>query len=126
MKIILPIYYATQKEGKILVGLNKYERLHYMPRNEMKQYFYMLVRSQLPKNKIKGAFTAHYNIYYKNVNSDAPNIVAIIEKLVIDALQLYKRLEKDSMKYYVGASWRVIKQDKTNPRCEVVIKGIDV
>lgn len=121
----LPVYYKIGKKT-ILVGLNKYERMHFQPRNKMKQYYYYLIGKNLTKIPIKGKVTTEYTYYYKNVQSDAPNVVAVIDKMFLDALQEYKIISQDNVTNYIGSSWKVGGQDKLNPRIEVrVIEVIE-
>ena len=122
--ITLPVYYSYKtKEGieTILVGLNKYERMYYIPRNEMKKYYYSLIKSKLKNIKINGQVKTHYTYFYKNSASDAPNVVAIIDKLFMDELQNSKVIKDDNVKHYIGSTWEVGSQDKDNPRMEIRI-----
>jgi len=67
-------------------------------------------------------FTMEYSLYYKNPNSDPSNIVALIEKVSLDALQELGYVKNDNMKYHCGSNWRVIQVDKERPRCEIELK----
>jgi Holliday junction resolvase RusA-like endonuclease len=118
VELTLPIYYHTGKKNQ-LIGINAYERMHYHPRNKMKQWYYLQVRSQLPKTRVDGRYWVHYKLYYKNKQSDAPNIIAAVEKMAIDALQKYGVVKEDNCQYYIGASWEVVEQSKDNPRVEL-------
>jgi len=121
----LPVYYKAGSKS-ILVGLNKYERMHYQPRNKMKQYYYALIGKNLTKLPIKGKVKTEYTYYYKNSQSDAPNVVAVIDKMFMDALQEYGVIKQDNVTNYIGSTWSVGGQDKLNPRIEVrVIEQIE-
>ena len=120
----LPIYYThivKKKKETFLVGLNKYERLHFQPRNKMKQYYYALIRPKIAIKPIKGKIATHYTLYYKNKVSDAPNVVSVIDKMLMDALQEYGIIQQDNVQCYIKSSWEVGGQDKENPRIEVKI-----
>lgn len=124
MKLILPIYYThivKRQPSTILVGLNKYERMHHQPRNKMKQFYYALIRSKLALKPLKGKIATHYTLYYKNKTCDAPNVVAVIDKILMDALQNYNIIEEDNVQTYISSSWCVGGIDKDNPRIEVEI-----
>ena len=123
--ITLPIYYTHKVKGKqktILVGMNAYERMFYIPRNKMKKHFYSLIRVTARRLKpIKGMVATHYTVFYKNKASDAPNIVAVIDKMLMDALQENGVIEQDNVQSYVRSSWEVGGQDTINPRIEIKI-----
>ena len=63
----------------------------------------------------------HYDLYYKNANCDGANIVALIEKVVLDCLQEHNIIPNDTVKHHLGSSWSVIAQDKLDPRVEIHI-----
>jgi len=122
--ITLPVYYSHKtKKGieTILVGMNKYERIHHIVRNAMKKYYYSLIASKLKNVKIKGKVKTHYTYFYKNSQSDAPNVVAVIDKMFMDQLQNSKVIKDDNVLNYIGSSWEVGEQDKVNPRIEIRI-----
>ena len=125
----LPVYYTYIEKNKkktILVGMNKYERMHHQPRNKMKQYYYSLIKRNLVKIQLKGKVKTEYVYYYKNSQSDAPNVVAVIDKLFMDALQINGVIKDDNVTNYIGSTWSVGGQDKLNPRIEVrVIEQIE-
>lgn len=123
----LPVYYKFPKnKNKTLVSLNTYERLHHQPRNKMKQHYYDLIAKTLNKLPIKGKVRTEYTYYYKNIQSDAPNVVAVIDKMFMDCLQIEGVIKEDNVSNYIGSSWSVGGQDKLNPRIEVkVIEVID-
>lgn len=125
--MILPVYYKFPRDkNKTLVSLNKYERLHFQPRNKMKQVYYSLIAKTLNKIPLKGKIKTEYTYYYKNVQSDAPNVVSVIDKLFMDCLQLEGVIKEDNVLHYVGSTWSVGGQDKLNPRMEVrVIEVIE-
>jgi len=118
----LPVYYQYKtKKGieTILVGMNKYERMHAIVRNNMKKFYYSLIAKKLKSKPLKGKVKTHYIYYYKNSLSDAPNVVAVIDKMFMDQLQNSKIIKDDNVLNYIGSSWEVGGQDKKNPRIEV-------
>ena len=122
--ITLPVYYSHKtKKGieTMLVGMNKYERMHHIVRNTMKKYYYSLIASKLKNVKISGKVKTHYTYFYKNSQSDAPNVVAVIDKMFMDQLQNSKVIKDDNVLNYIGSSWEVGEQDKVNPRIEIRI-----
>lgn len=127
MHLTLPIYWVdkkkTIKDKTYLVGLNQLFSMHYQVRNKLKQHFHSLVGDQVTDaTPILGQFTVTYTLYYKNVVSDPSNIIAGVEKVLLDGLQEHGMITEDNPKYHLGTSWTVAKQDKTNPRVEVTIQ----
>ena len=122
MKLTLPIYYKTKK-SKILVGMNKYERMYFIDRNNMKEYYYSLIRSIVGRRSVEGKITTHYTLYYKNKLSDAPNVVAVIDKMLMDGLQECGAIKDDNVQHYISSSWSLGGEDKNNPRIEIKVVG---
>lgn len=122
LSLVLPIYAGVRK--KYLLSLNWLQDAHYRGRNKVKQEFHTMIGKTLSKDyKISSPLTTHYKVYYKNKLSDAPNIVAVIDKFLMDALQEHGVIEQDNVQHYTKSSWEVIEQDRDNPRIIVTIKG---
>ena len=120
INLILPIYFGTRK--KYMIGMNWYSTSHYRARNNVKQEFHKMVDKILSKGyKLSSPIKTHYKVYYKNVLSDAPNVVAVIDKFLMDALQESGVIDNDNVQHYLYSSWEVVGQDKNNPRIEVAI-----
>ena len=125
--IILPIYWTQEFKTKpnktVLAGMNYYRNAHYHAQNTMKKDFHGLVVQQLPDPECvyDGSFRLELGIYYKNSNCDGANIAAIMEKFVLDSLQSENIVINDNVKYHKGTTWRILGQDKDNPRCEVTL-----
>lgn len=123
--IELPIYwtqhYKTKKDKTVLVGMNWYRNAHYHSQNKMKQDFHELVAKQVGDFSCDGKFKLAIEIYYKNSNCDGANIAALIEKFVLDALQEDKVIINDNVQYHMGSSWKIVEQDKDNPRSLITI-----
>jgi len=129
LNVTLPIYWTNHKKTKPstthLVGLNFYRNAHYHTQNKMKQDFHELVHNQLQTAEpIKEAYKLHTKLYYKNPSCDGRNIVPMIEKFLLDALQELSLISNDNVKFDMGGTWEVIEQSKENPRCEITIKAI--
>ncbi len=121
LHLVLPIYGGKRK--KFMVGMNWYSTTHYRTRNTIKQYYHERVGKDLPKGvKINSPLTTHYRLYYKNKRSDAGNIIAVVDKFLLDALQEFGAIDEDNVCHYVASSWEVVEQDRDNPRVEVWIK----
>jgi Holliday junction resolvase RusA-like endonuclease len=131
MHLQLPIYYTieykTKKDKTILVGLNWYRNAHHIMQNQVKQFYTELILFKLRDMKMlhifqNNPFKLDYKLYYKNSGSDPSNIIALIEKFTLDALQKGKIITNDNMVFHRGSSWKVVEQDKKNPRCEIRIR----
>ena len=120
INLILPIYFGSRK--KYMIGMNWYSTSHYRARNNVKQEFHKMVDKILSKGyKLNSPIKTHYKVYYKNILSDAPNVVAVIDKFLMDALQESGVIVNDNVQHYLYSSWEVVGQDKNNPRIEVAI-----
>ena len=129
INITLPIYYTqefkTKKDKTFLIGLNWERNAHFFIKSEVKRHFHDLVINQIiPISNPYTLFTTHTKLYYKNPSCDGSNIIPMIHKYLLDALQECKVLSNDSVKYEMGGSWEVVGQDKLNPRCEITITPI--
>ena len=127
IQFTLPIYwtkkYKTKKDKTILVGINWYRNAHYFDQNNFKKDFELLIKNQLKDTTITlNQFIMEYELYYKNPNCDPSNIIALIEKVSLDALQELNIIKNDNIKYHTGSVWKVVNQDKKEPRCVVYIK----
>ena len=126
MQLILPIYweqeFVTKNNRFHLVGLNQLFGMHYQVRNKLKQHFHSLVLAHENLTPILTSYTVEYKLYYKNVKSDPGNIIAGIEKVLLDGLQEAKLITEDNPNYHLGTTWSVVGQDKLNPRVEITLK----
>ena len=124
--ISLPIYWTMPSGKTVLVGMNWYRNAHYFQQNQLKQEFHGLVGSQLEGiAPIKGQYRLDIKLYYKNTSCDSGNIVAMIEKITLDALQEFNIIENDNVKFHLGSCYTVVGQDKVNPRVEITIRRTD-
>ena len=128
--ISLPIYYTqtfkTKPNKTFLVGMNWYNTAHYHIKNKVKQEFQSDLKTQLASiTPIEKAYKVEYHLYWKNPNSDGANIVALTEKIFLDALQKYDIVQEDNVKYHMGSCWVNKGQDKQNPRVEILISNMN-
>lgn len=130
LSLTLPIYYTqtfkTKKDKTFLVGLNWERNAHYFIKNEVKKHYHSLVSTQInqPVTPFK-QISIHTELYYKNPSCDGRNIVPMIEKYLLDALQECGVIYNDNVTHDLGGSWAVAGQDKENPRVEITIKEIN-
>lgn len=125
IKLVIPIYANISKTKKTMVGMNGYRNWHFQTECKLKKHYHEIVFEQLKNfksvkfcNKIK----TKYRLFYKNENSDMMNVIAVIDKYILDALQLAKVISDDNVKNYVKCSIEIAECDKKNPRVEVEIE----
>lgn len=127
MTITLPIYWTQEfktKPPKVwLVGLNNYRNWHHHTSNKWKTEFHELVHSQLTPDTTFNRFTLNIDLYYRR-SCDPSNIVPLMEKVFLDALQDANVIPEDNVNHHISTTWTVIAQDKDNPRCEITIKEL--
>lgn len=127
--VVLPIYYTqefkTKDPKKFLVGLNWERNAHYFIKSEVKRHYHELVAQQLPENAPSlEKFKVTITLYYKTVTCDAWNVIPMIIKYLLDALQENGVLVNDNVKFDCGGVINPPIQDKLNPRCEVTIENL--
>ena len=123
IKLSLPFYIGVRV--KKMLGMNWYAEVGRYQRAKVKRDYHVIVGKTLPDGaKLQCPIRTHYKVYYKNPVSDACNIIAVIDKFLMDALQEYGVISDDTVKHYVQSSWEVVGQDKDNPRIEVTIEEI--
>ena len=126
----LPIYftntYKTKPDKTFLVGMNWFRNAHYHEQNKVKTHYHELIGDIVPHlARINSQYSLNIDLYYKNPTCDGSNISALMEKFVLDALQEFKVVTQDNVKFHIGTTWSVIEQDRDNPRCEITIQPKD-
>lgn len=128
LTLTLPIYIRTSKKKREqLVSLNWFRNAHYQTKDKIKKYYHKLVSEQLKEVKFTfdKQIQVKYQLFYKNPNSDLMNVVSVIDKFLLDALQECNVISNDNMKKYVYCEAKVGKKDIENPRLVCVISEID-
>lgn len=126
--VTLPIYVKTSKKKKEqLVGLNWFRNAHYQTKDKIKKHYHKLVSEQLSgvKYTFEKQIQVKYQLFYKNSNSDLMNVVSVIDKFLLDALQECNVISNDNMKKYVYCEAKVGKKDIENPRLVCVISEVE-
>lgn len=127
IRFSVPVYYELTRDKTVLVGLNfDRSKAHFHTKNKIKKYYHQLVADKLKEfEPITGKYRLHYTYYYKNVSTDVSNVTAMIEKYVLDGLQVCGIISNDSVKHHIGSCTDVGGQDKDNPRVEITIRGVE-
>ena len=123
IEIELPIYANATKDKKKLISMNWYRNAHYHEESKIKKHFHGIVANLIPvRERIQGDIQVNYQLYYKNKQCDLMNVVSIIDKYLMDALQEIEIIENDNVLNYKKCNIKVMGQDKENPRviCEIL------
>ena len=126
----LPIYWVNERKTKAstthLAGMNYFMNAHYHTKNKMKKDFSAMIYDSIEELQVETLeqYKVHYRLYYKNLNSDGSNVIAVIEKFLLDALQHLSITDDDNVRHHLGSSWEVVEQDRSNPRVEITISSI--
>lgn len=139
--ILIPIYWTKYRkkpkvvklktktkyvyEEVVLVGFNWYRNAFHIDQNNCKKEFESIISKQLKLIKpIENSFAIKSTLYYSNILSDAGNIIPMLEKFVLDALQESGIVKNDNVKYHKKhLGWEVF-EDKINPRLEIEVWSI--
>ena len=126
IELELPIYANVTKRKRALMSLNWYRNAHYQQSNKIMRYYQQLIKDKLGhcKTCFKGQIELSYKLYYKNSGSDLNNVVAVLDKFLLDALQNLNYIKNDNVKHYIKCTSEVAGQDKENPRLKIQIKGV--
>ena len=101
IKLELPIYASVSKKKTVLLSMNWFRNAHFQTESKVKKYYHQLVFALLKKgDKLKGKIKVHYKLYYKNSKSDLMNVVSVVDKYLLDALQEAKIIENDNVLTY--------------------------
>lgn len=128
IELTLPIYVKTSKKKREqLVGLNWFRNAHYQTKDKIKKHYHKLVSEQLSgvKYTFEKQIQVKYQLFYKNSNSDLMNVVSVIDKFLLDALQECNVISNDNMKKNVYYEAKVGKKDIENPRLVCVISEVE-
>jgi len=119
IKIELPIYWKpSQKKRPVLMSMNWYRNAHYHVKSRAKGEYHAEINYQLSKLRHLPKFDKYrvsYEIIGKNAGSDPGNIVAIIEKYLLDALQDCGVLPEDNFNHHIGSMWINCGVNKNKP-----------
>lgn len=129
IRLQLPIYQEQKSKGKvknILISMNNYRNWHYQVECKMKHIYHQLVKKQLDalKLNLRGKIKVSYNLYYKNSRCDLMNVISVIDKYLMDALQEIRVIENDNVTNYVECNIKVAGQDRENPRVEIIVEEV--
>lgn len=132
MKIVIPIYYTMRKRNKktnkvedkdFLVWMNLYRNLHFQVSNKMKEHYHEIIKHQINWEKFN-RIKPYYKLYIKNKLTDWWNVVAIMEKFLLDALVENQVIKNDTYDIVTWHLWADYFFEKENPRCEIYIEEI--
>ncbi len=126
----LPVYWtyiSKKKEKNVLLSLNWALNANPFVVARAKKWYLQVIMDSIPigATPIEGQYIVNYTYHYKNVKSDLPNVVPVVSKFLLDALQTVALTEEDSVKFcieehsYVGE-----KTDNPHIIVEIIKKEI--
>jgi Holliday junction resolvase RusA-like endonuclease len=130
LTIELPIYFEktfkTKASKNVLVNLNWFRNAHYFEQNKVKKHYHDLVQQSIKDVNIRldKQYTLDIDLFYKNKVSDPSNIIPMMVKYLLDALQDLKILSQDNVVHHVGTNWKVVGKDTENPRVVIRVIGV--
>ena len=119
----LPIYWRY-KGKTILLGMNWYRNVHFQIANRAKKHVHEIVLAKLPADLNWQSVAVEYTLHPKRKGTDMMNVVAIMDKFLMDALQEGGVIENDSCAEYGMCDIRFGGFDKKNPRLIAKIRRI--
>ena len=133
MMITLPIYLqlpfkykkAQKKKPDGLyttpINFNEARLMNRFTYPRVKKAFAEIAGEQVRGKVYQWQIKVVYNLYYKNIQSDVTNWIAVVDKFFLDVLQKEGCIIDDNVKYVIETVARVVEQDRENPRVEVEI-----
>ena len=127
LKFKLPVYWERihkKKMKKTLLGLNWALNANHWDTNKAKKWYLEVVRDKV-KNDMKaisGPYIVKYTYNYKNIQSDMTNVVPVISKFFLDALQELALVDEDNVEHCLEEHSYVGEQNKTDPHIIVEVE----
>jgi len=131
--ITLPIYMQLPFKYKKLqkkkedglyttpINFNEARLMNRFTYPKVKKAFAEIAREQVQWKIYQWQIKVVYNLYYKNIQSDVTNWIAVVDKFFLDVLQKEGCIPDDNVQHVIETVARVIEQDRDNPRVEVSI-----
>ena len=105
--------------------MNWYHNTNPFTYQKAKKEYAELTLNQLPKLDTPiSRFSVEYQLYYKNTACDGSNIIALIEKMFLDALQHANIVTNDNVTCHIQSTWTAVNKDVDNPRCHITVKEL--
>lgn len=122
----LPVYFVqefkTKKSKAWLCSMNWYRNAHWSLQDKVKVHYDDLVKkilndALLPESLL--SYEVRYTYFYKNINSDTPNVCSLMSKFVNDTLQDMGVIVNDNVQHLKEERFLTGSMSKSNPRCLV-------
>ena len=125
LHLSVPIYRTTgvKKPKTHLVGMNYYRNAQHHEQNALKRAYHDLVSAQITPDITFVKFEVIYTLWYKRT-CDGGNVIAVIEKFVLDALKEHGVIPDDNVTCHVRSTWTVAGKDPVLPRVEITVKEV--
>jgi len=116
----------TMKDKRIAINLNIYRNLNFMVNNQAKKIYKELVLEQIKGKQIETPVSITYRVYKGSKRHlDKGNIVCVTQKYLLDALTEEKVWTDDNDDFVKTEVMLPTRLDRTNPRCEILIRTIE-
>lgn len=129
-----PIYVylprKTKADKKVALNLNTTRNLHYQVHNQVKQQYKTVIKEILDNTEQSHVkFTRPVRVVFQlykasNRRSDKHNVIAVVEKMLMDALTDLGVLVDDNDDWIKEELFLETRVDKERPRCTVMIEEI--
>lgn len=130
-----PIYVylprKTKADKKVALNLNVTRNLHYQVHNQVKQLYKEIIKEILDTtDQADVKFTQPVRVVFQlykqsNRRSDKHNFIAVVEKMLMDALTELGVLVDDNDDWIKEEIFLETRVDKENPRVSVLITEIE-
>lgn len=122
----LPVYFVqefkTKKNKTWLCGMNWFRNAHWSLQDKVKVHYHKLISEILQNNQSLEpllSYEIRYTYFYKNINSDTPNVCSMMSKFVNDSLQDLNFIVNDNVQHLKEERFITGSMSKINPRCLV-------
>ena len=127
----IPVYFIQEFKRKPnktwIAGLNWYRNSHFAIQNSVKQHYHELIAKLLEPQIVPPicpllSYKVSYIYYYKNLQSDMPNLLAFSSKVCNDIFQELGYVVNDNVQHLIEEHYYVGGRDSNNPRAHVVLE----
>lgn len=129
----LPVYFIQEFKRKPskthFVGMNWYRNAHFSMQSIIKEHYHKLIAKLLEPHEVPTqcpllSYKMSYTYFYKNLQTDMPNVCSIASKFANDALQELGYVIDDNVQHLCEEHFYVGGRDSSNPRIHVVLETL--
>jgi len=122
----VPLEVKVSKNKTFILNQNKYRNAHFRVLSRAKEEFNAFVKKlNIEHDTFENPIRVHYVYYPKSKRIyDRMNVACVIDKFLMDALQLEKIIKDDNYNTVLFPTFVHGEVDREYPRCEVYIEEI--